>query len=753
MVSRASGRSPARVRRRSAGRPSRAQTEFRYGRSTGDLKQGYSVFGWHTQGVGGDAELALDLVTQILGIGPLVALLPPRRRTRRRGHRGRVPLPVRRRRHPHRAGLVRRDQARRGRSPGARRGRAPEGARTDRLRAARWRRTRCAPASSCDLEDAARPGAGARLRRRRAERLPLARHAARGAGPGHGASRCATRRGGSSPRRTLTLYHYAPNGSAGDRRAEAALAAVRAGDAPAPPTPRPRSRCPPRRAPIAGGGERPPGDRIAALQRRPSGRARATRRAVGGDRLLPAPAAAATNRRPTPASRSSPRRRSDAARAARTGEEIDRVARVPRHRAQTSDGRHRLLRPRRSTSSRRICGRRSISSPMSSCGPTFPEAGVGEERALQTRGDPTRLRLLHPAAAAARPRRSLAEPPLRTARRRYRGLGRRGSTAADVSAWWRDHLAAEDATIVVVGDVAAAAARELVEHELRRAAARGAARADAASAAAPPTRTEALEYRDRKQSAIVMAFPAPPPTDPEAARLELLQNVTSGLAGTLFAELRGRRSLAYTVFADLPAAPRGRLALAYLATEAAKENEAREALLAELRRLADGRLRRKRARDRQVFVRRIDQDRPADQRCDRATSSRAGRDLRGRVGGRSPGCRSHDHGCEAVRGNQARMVAHREVVPLSRSKSPAASEMPTSPSSVVPGKSRPRTRTASSEKSKNGGADFHRSCTWRHCSRPEILARYPRRGRRSRRRRNPRRRARSRSDRPARSCH
>ena len=46
-----------------------AQTAFRYGRSTGDLKQGYSVFGWHTQGVGGDAELALDLVTQILGSG------------------------------------------------------------------------------------------------------------------------------------------------------------------------------------------------------------------------------------------------------------------------------------------------------------------------------------------------------------------------------------------------------------------------------------------------------------------------------------------------------------------------------------------------------------------------------------------------------------------------------------------------------------------------------------------------------------
>jgi zinc protease len=102
----------------------------------------------------------------------------------------------------------------------------------------------------------------------------------------------------------------------------------------------------------------------------------------------------------------------------------------------------------------------------------------------------------------------------------------------------------------------------------------------------PPTRTEAIEYRDRKQSAIVMAFPAPPPSDPDAARLELLQNVTSGLAGTLFAELRGRRSLAYTVFATYQPRRQGAALLAYLATEAAKEKEAAEALLSELRRLA-----------------------------------------------------------------------------------------------------------------------------------------------------------------------
>ena len=115
---------------------------------------------------------------------------------------------------------------------------------------------------------------------------------------------------------------------------------------------------------------------------------------------------------------------------------------------------------------------------------------------------------------------------------------------------------------------------------------RGSARPALRTPAPPPTRTETVEYRDRKQSAIVMAFAGPPAADPEAARLELLQNVTSGLAGTLFAELRGRRSLAYTVFAGYRPYREGGLALAYLATEAAKENEAKEALLVELRKLA-----------------------------------------------------------------------------------------------------------------------------------------------------------------------
>jgi len=217
--------------------------------------------------------------------------------------------------------------------------------------------------------------------------------------------------------------------------------------------------------------------------------------------------------------------------------------------------------------------------------PTFPEAGVGEERALQIAAirrafDSSSQRPQQLVFADLWPSHPYGLP----------GLGTEDSVsalgAASVSAWWRDHLAAEDATIVIVGDVSADAARALAEARFAALPKRGTPRAPLRQPPPPPTRTEAIEYRDRKQSAIAMVFPAPPPTDPEAARLELLQNVTSGLAGTLFAELRGRRSLAYTVFETYQPRREGGALVAYLATEAAKEKEASEALLAELRRLA-----------------------------------------------------------------------------------------------------------------------------------------------------------------------
>jgi len=156
---------------------------------------------------------------------------------------------------------------------------------------------------------------------------------------------------------------------------------------------------------------------------------------------------------------------------------------------------------------------------------------------------------------------------------------------ASVRDWWTRQVSANRAVVVVVGDISVEAARKAVERAFGGLERRP---ADATALAAPaplPARLDVIEHRDRKQSALVYAFPGIARANPDWPRLRLLRYVTSGLAGTFFAELRGRRSLAYTVFAtDAPNAHAGAF-FAYIATDAAKEQEAREALLAEIRRL------------------------------------------------------------------------------------------------------------------------------------------------------------------------
>jgi hypothetical protein len=111
-------------------------------------------------------------------------------------------------------------------------------------------------------------------------------------------------------------------------------------------------------------------------------------------------------------------------------------------------------------------------------------------------------------------------------------------------------------------------------------------RGGALAAQPPATRLESIEYRDRKQSAIAVGFPAVPITSPDWPRLRLLQEVASGGDPLLYNELRGKRSLAYVVFGQQQAGGQGGAFVGYIGTEAKKEAEARQALVDELRRLA-----------------------------------------------------------------------------------------------------------------------------------------------------------------------
>lgn len=94
------------------------------------------------------------------------------------------------------------------------------------------------------------------------------------------------------------------------------------------------------------------------------------------------------------------------------------------------------------------------------------------------------------------------------------------------------------------------------------------------------------EARNKTQTALAMAFPACPHGSPDRYAVRVLCALLSGLAGRLFEELRERRSLAYSVAAMPWLAHRAGAVFTYIATSPERENEAREGMLAELRRVA-----------------------------------------------------------------------------------------------------------------------------------------------------------------------
>lgn len=92
----------------------------------------------------------------------------------------------------------------------------------------------------------------------------------------------------------------------------------------------------------------------------------------------------------------------------------------------------------------------------------------------------------------------------------------------------------------------------------------------------------ARETRQKAQTAIAMAFPSASYQSADRFPLIIAGSLLSGLAGTLFKELREVRALAYTV-AAMPWLKRNTGAvLTYIATSPEKEGEAREAMLQKL---------------------------------------------------------------------------------------------------------------------------------------------------------------------------
>jgi zinc protease len=364
-----------------------AQTEFRYGSSTGDLKQGYSVFGWHTQGVGGDAELALDLASQILGSGRSSRFFrhvvgPDAAATANAFHYqfDDVGLMI---------AQASFDEARR--------------AEVDRRLLAEIERLKLHGPTAYELalaknslraqvvfalEDAVGQAQALAEAEARDSYLSLGARLAKLDRVTADEVRAAAKRFLSNDR--LTLYHYAPNGTPALDRA-AAFAQVQAAVA-TPPAAEPGNALPAAFSAVASAKV----DRRATEVRLSNGARLVVRERPGAPSVAVGlyldggrSAESSANAGITQLAVSSLRRGAGA----RSGEEIDRSFEFLGT-ALSSDVTPDFLGVEMEVVQLRTCGRRSSSSPMSSSTRPSRRQGIAEERALQLACDPARLRLV-----------------------------------------------------------------------------------------------------------------------------------------------------------------------------------------------------------------------------------------------------------------------------------------------------------------------------------------------------------------------
>jgi zinc protease len=161
----------------------------------------------------------------------------------------------------------------------------------------------------------------------------------------------------------------------------------------------------------------------------------------------------------------------------------------------------------------------------------------------------------------------------------------RAISAEQAREWHKARVLESAAVIGIVADVDSRVAADLVAREfgdlrLKKAPKVGKPRW-------PGSVKIAAESRDKAQTAIALAFPAPLRSDESRFAASLVATVASGLGGRFFDELRDRQSLAYTVQAAVSEKRVAGMFLSYIATSPEKEGIARTGLLAEFAKLRD----------------------------------------------------------------------------------------------------------------------------------------------------------------------
>ncbi|MGI8496668.1 MAG: M16 family metallopeptidase [Gemmatimonadaceae bacterium] len=149
--------------------------------------------------------------------------------------------------------------------------------------------------------------------------------------------------------------------------------------------------------------------------------------------------------------------------------------------------------------------------------------------------------------------------------------------------WHRTRVLMAPAVIVIVGDLDEAAIGGAIAacfDELRIA-----PPIPVPPPAWPTAPVERAESRDKAQTALALAFPAPDRSDDDRFVAHLIASVASGLGGRFFEELRDKQSLAYTVTAFATQRRRAGMFVSYIATSPDKETTARRGLLEEFDKL------------------------------------------------------------------------------------------------------------------------------------------------------------------------
>lgn len=142
------------------------------------------------------------------------------------------------------------------------------------------------------------------------------------------------------------------------------------------------------------------------------------------------------------------------------------------------------------------------------------------------------------------------------------------------------------AVIAVTGDIDAGEILALLEEQF------GSMKepAQPAASASAPAFASGSNIIDRKksQTAQAFAFSGPAANSDMLAPLTILRNIASGMGGRLYDIVREKNNLAYTVAAFLELNKTGGLVLNYAATNPENEEKARDMMLSEWRKMANG---------------------------------------------------------------------------------------------------------------------------------------------------------------------